>query len=127
LTAIAASATNLHRGNQPANRPVHDPDAHEREHQAVRLRREDLQPPEPVRPPSLRRAGGEGGGHDGEAEGEHVRDQVPRVREESQRPGDDARDDLGHHQRRDQREGGDQELPVPLQAVVVVRVHHPSG
>ena len=49
---------------------------------------------------------------------------MPRVGEQRERSGEDAGDDLADHQRRDQREGGDQELPIALQAVVVVvRVH----
>ena len=47
-------AAHLARRNQSANRAEYDPDAHEREHQAVRLRGEDLEPPEAVRPAALR-------------------------------------------------------------------------
>ena len=53
-----------------------------------------------------------------------VRDQVSRVGEQSERAGEDAGDDLADHQRRDQRQSGEQELPIALHAVVVVvRVH----
>jgi len=46
------------------------------------------------------------------------------VRLGRKRPGHHSGDDLADHQRRDQRESGDQELPIALHGVVVVvRVH----
>src|SRR5581483_4299153 len=92
--------------------------------QPVGLRAEDLQPAEAVRPAAPRGARRHRRRRDRERERRDVRDQVPCVREQRERPGEDAGDDLPDHQRRDQRQRPEQQPPVGVgSGTVVVRMH----
>ena len=125
-TTITSPALDVRRRDEPADRLVDDQPGEDEQDRAVRLRGEDLGPPEPVGHASGRRPRGEPEREQREADRAGVGEHVRRVGEEGERVRQDARRHLGHHEAEDQPERDPEAPPVRVgrdRMRVVVRLH----
>ena len=118
------------RVHEPRYRLDHEDDREHREDRAVDRGAERLDPPEAVGHRAARRARGEAQRHEAEHDRARVGEHVPGIREQGDGAGDQADDDLRHHQAADQRQRDEQRPAVRLgrdRVVMVVAVarHRP--
>ena len=124
------AAAHVRRIGAPPRRAVHDPDADEQQRETVRLRRENLRPPEAERPRPPGRARRQACRDERAAERGRVGEHVPRVGEQRERAGEETRDDLAGHEGEDQYERDAEQPPVVNPRVVVavsVQLVHPAA
>jgi hypothetical protein len=111
--------------DEPLDRLEEDPRTDQRERRAVDLRRQHADAAEAEGPASGRGPVRDRGGAERQAERGGVREHVPRVREQRERPGDEAEDDLRREQAEDQRKGNGERAAAGVRAMVVTVVHAP--
>ena len=93
----------LGRRGEPPCGLDHDPEPEQGEREPVGLRSEDLHAPEPEGPAAAGGPGGQRGCDEREGQGRSVGQHVAGVRQQRQRVGEDAEDDLDDHERDEQR------------------------
>ena len=98
------AAVHVRRRDETPHRRVHDEERDHQQRDAVRLRREDLAPPEAEGPGAPRRLGGEPQGDERRGERGRVGEHVARVGEEGERSGDERGDHLAGHEGDDEDE-----------------------